>query len=245
MRVWWDKRLKVMRVSTIAIITTLIILLFFAGFTIYGNKVGNFVINVDLRNDIRLSLSAQEDLSQQTERLAYGALTELVDTTYEWLPKNITQKGMGNISDDERSRYMAYSFYLINNSARAVDCDMVLNLVDIVGDPVGMMRVMLIEEDAGTFSEGNRIYALKEDTPERKTAMETDLAVNHKPYTVDYFQIEKGDTEGPLFSVEIKDLDAGAHRRYTIVVWLEGCDLDTNSNHIGARAKMQLDITGY
>ena len=241
----WDKRLKVMRASTVAIISTLVILLFFAGFTIYGNKVGNFVINVDLDNDVRLSLSAQEDLSKQTERLAYGALTELTNSTYEWLPDDLSRKGLGNISDEKGHRYMAYTFYLINNSDRAIDCDLEMNLIDTVGDPMGMLRIMLIEEDAPTSAAGNRIYALKEASPERKAALDADLATSHVPYTTEDFQIEEGDTSGTLFSVQLRDFAAGGSRKYTVVIWLEGCDLDTNTSNIGARAKLQLDITGY
>ena len=245
MRVWWDRRLKWMRASTIAIISILIILLFFAGFTIYGNKVGNFVINVGVNSDISLALSANEDLSDQKPRLVYGALTELKDATYAWLPENIPERGLGNISDEEKHEFMAYSFYLINNSGRAVDCDIDMTLVDIVGDPVGMLRIMIIEEEADTFAEGNRIYALKESTPERKAAMEAELAEGYKPYDVDYFLIEEGDESGTLFSFQLKDFDAGAHRRYTVVMWLEGCDRDTIREHLGTRAKLQLDIAGY
>ena len=115
MRVRWDSRLKVMRVSTIAIIISLSLLLVFAGFTIYGNKVGNFVINVNAQSDIRLSLSAQENLSKQTERLAYSSVMELNDTSYCFLPEDISRQGFGNISDTKESRYLAYSFYLINS----------------------------------------------------------------------------------------------------------------------------------
>ena len=245
MRVWWDKRLKVMRVSTIAIITTLIILVFFAGFTIYGNKVGNFVVNIDIDTDVRLALSDQPDLSRQTERLAYSALMALDDTTYEWLPDDISRRGMGNVSDLDTCRYMAYSFYLINNTPRAVDCDMVMNLVATVGNPTGMLRIMLIEEDADTRAEGNRIYAKEEATPERKAAMEADLATHHILYPVEYFKLNESDTRGQIFSINIKDFAAGAHRRYTVVIWLEGADLDCVNENLGARAKLQLDIYGY
>ena len=245
MRVWWDRRLKWMRASTIAIVSILIILLFFAGFTIYGNKVGNFVINVGVNSDISLALSSHEDLSDQRPRLIYGALTELKDATYDWLPKNIPARGFGNISDNEQHTFMAFSFYLINNSSRSVDCDVVMSLVGTVGEPMGMLRIMMIEEEEDTFSGGNRIYAMEETSPERKAALDADLE-HYRPYDVDgYFLIDEGDKSGKLFSFQLKDFDAGAHIRYTVVMWLEGCDLDTVNEHIGTRAKLQLDITGY
>ena len=229
-----------MRASTIAIVTSLILLLLFAAFTIYGNKVGNFVINVDSHTDVRLSLSSQSDLSRQTERLAYDSVMELNDTTYAWLPNDIARQGVGNVSDTEKSTYLAYSFYLINNSSRALDYDMELNLLDTIGDPLGMVRVMLIEEENDTFDSSNRIYALPEQTVEREQALQADLATL-RSYTTESFLLG----ENKLFSVNVKDFEAGAHRKYTVVIWLEGCDPDCNNDHIAARAKMQLDIQGY
>lgn len=240
MRVWWDKRLKWMRASTIAIATSLILLLVFAAFTIYGNQVGSFVINVDDHSNIRLSLSSHEDLSHQTERLAYDSVMELNDTTYEWLPNDISRQGIGNVSDMEGCRYLGYTFYLINNSDRAVDYDMELNLIDVVGDPLGMMRAMVIEEDKDTFDPSNRIFALPESTPERQQELEDDLATM-KPYQTEDFPIG----ENKLFSINIKDFEVGGSRKYTVVIWLEGCDPDCVNENSGARAKMQLDITGY
>ena len=231
-----------MRASTVAIISTLVILLFFAGFTIYGNKVGNFVINVDLKSDVRLSLSAQEDLSKQTERLAYGALTSLTNSTYDWLPEDISRKGMGNVSDEEHGRYMAYTFYLINNSDREVDCDLDMNLIDTVGDPMGMLRVMLIEEDALTSAEGNRIYALKESSPERKEAMDAELETYYTPYNTVDFLIEEGDTSGTLFSVQLRDFAAGGSRKYTVVIWRKGATLIPSAKTSGPAPNCNLTL---
>lgn len=240
MRVLWDKRLKWMRVSGIAIIIILILLLLFAAFTIYGNKVGNFVINVGNDGEISLMLSDHEDLSEQTPRLVYSSVTYLDHNTYGWLPDDITSRGLGNVSDDNGGAFLAYSFYLINNSSHALDCTMDLTLIDTVGDPMGMIRVMLIEEENGTFDSSNRIYALTESSPEREQEMREELATL-RPYETEPFLL----AESKLFSVDFKDFAAGAHRRFTVVLWLEGCDRDCNNTRLGSRAKMQIDITGY
>ena len=240
MLVRWDSRLKVMRVSTIAIIVSLILLLIFAGFTIYGNKVGNFVINVNEISGIKLSLSSYKDLSKQTDRLAYNSLMELNDSSFCFLPEDIARQGLGNVSDMETGNYLAYSFYLINNSDHAIDYDMELRLIDTVGDPLGMLRVMLIEEENDVNDPSNRIYALPEETPERNERLQNELN-ELIPYRTEDFLIG----EGKLFSISARDFDVGAYRKYTVVIWLEGCDPDCNNSHLGDRAKLQLDINGY
>lgn len=240
MRIRWDNRLKLLRISTVAIIVSLILLLMFAGFTIYGNKVGNFVINVGPQGDIKLSLSVKQDLSEQTDRLVYGSLTELNDTSYGFLPDNLVENGLGNISDTKDSRYLAYSFYLINNSDRAVDYDMSMTLIDTVGDPLGMIRIMVIEGTSLATDSSNRIYALTESSVENQRSLQKELE-KITPYRTQPFL-----TDGKnLFSITARDFQANAFIRYTIVIWLEGCDPDCDDRHIGDRVKTQLNIKGY
>ena len=155
----WQKRLKWKRASAIAIIASVVVLGLFAAFTVYGNKVGNFVINVDNDKDIHLSLSVEENLSSQTERLAFDGLSELGDTTYAYLPDVIAADGIGDKS--VAKSHMAYSFYLINNSDRAVDYQMELKIADVVGDPLQILRVMLIG-----LSGGSRAESLADTSPE-------------------------------------------------------------------------------
>lgn len=233
----WQKRLKWKRASAIAIIASIVVLALFAAFTVYGNKVGNFVINVDNDKDIHLSLSVEENLSSQTERLAFDGLAELGDTTYLYLPDDIAAKGIGDKSVPKS--HMAYSFYLINNSDRAVDYIMELKMVDVVGEPLKIMRVMLIEGDASTFAEGNRIYALPETTEEAEQHLETQLA-RYKTYQAEPFLLD----QDMIFSIDIKDMEQGAVQKYTVVVWIEGCDMECTNAHLGDRIKMELDITG-
>jgi len=240
MRIRWDSRLKIMRVSTIAIIVSLILLIIFAGFTIYGNKVGNFVVNVGSQSDIKLSLSAKQDLSEQTDRLVYGSLMELNDTSYGFLPDDIAKGDLGNVSDKKDSRYLAYSFYLINNSDRALDYDMDMVLIDTVGDPLGMIRIMVIEETNSTNDRSNRIYALEESNEDNQQKLQKELE-KITPYQTKPFLVDGKN----LFSITVKDFQEGAFTRYTIVIWIEGCDPDCNNGHLGDRIKFQLNFTGY
>lgn len=229
-----------MRISGIAIVIILLILLLFAAFTIYGNKVGNFVINVGEDGDIRLSLSDHDDLSEQTERLVYSSLMALDSATYDWFPADLARQGLGNLSDEKNSYYLAYSFYLINNSTTDLDCTLDLNIVDTVGDPLGMLRVMLIEGENDTFDPSNRIYALPESTPERDTQLKTNLRAM-RYYEAEPFLI----AENKVFSVYLRDFAEGEYRKFTVLLWLEGNDLDCNDNQAGSRIKLQLDIVGH
>ena len=240
MKIRWKKRLKVMRASTVGIIVSLIMLLLFAGFTIYGNKVGNFVISVDFDN-IKLSLSAHEDYSNQTERLTFNGLNAVDNTSYGFLPDDISA-GVGEKSVNNRktkTSYLAFSFYLINNSGKSVDYLMNLNIVDTVGDPLPIIRVMIIDGDKSTFDAGNRIYALKESSEDNERILKEGLDAI-RPYKTEDFLSEKR-----IFSINVHDFAAEAKEKYTVLIWLEGCDADCTNERIGSRVKLQLDFIGY
>lgn len=127
----WLKRLQMMRISKIVIAVSLALSVIFAGFTIYGNKVGNFIINVS-NDGAHIAATMKEDLSDLSSRLSVSGLEGQGATTYEDIPRSIA-RGIGNKSDTVYQTYMAFSFYLVNKTERSVDYDMSLNVVDSVG----------------------------------------------------------------------------------------------------------------
>lgn len=239
MKIRWRKRLKVMRTATRAIIFSLIVILLLAGFTVYGARVGTFVINVE-NDEIKLSLSVREDLSEQTARLTFYGVSALSDTTYGYLPEDVSA-GVGDKSaqDNAAYKFMALGFYLINNSEREVDCVMELKVTATVGDPLSILRVLVIEGENGTWSEGNRIFAKPEKSEEDELYLKEGLNRIRYYETLPFISDEK------LFSVKIRDLKPSESQKFTLVFWAEGCDIDCTDDRISDKVKMRLDITGY
>ncbi|MBQ9482409.1 MAG: hypothetical protein IJU84_09605, partial [Clostridia bacterium] len=172
-KIRWEKRLKHMRISTIAILVSLILLIMFAGFTIYGNKVGNFIINVS-NDGVYLTLSVKEDMSERTSRLTFSGLSGQGDATFIDIPSDIST-GIGDKTDKSRLRYMAYSFWLINEGNASVDYIMDLNVIDTVGDPLSVLRVMVIEGDKPRDDASNVIFAQPEASAADKEILEIEL----------------------------------------------------------------------
>lgn len=227
----WDKRIKTMRVSTIAILVTLILLILFAGFTIYGNRVGNFIINVN-NEGVQLALSVNEDLSKPTARLALSGIDGQRDATYTDIPDDIAL-GLGEKNDYYGQRYLAFSFYLINNSTTTVDYDMELNIIDTIGDPLSILRLMIIEGDQE--KDTGIVYALPEATEEGAEQLR-----QHTDYTT---TPHLSDTQ--IFKKTVIDLKPGDAVKYTVVIWIEGWDIECTDYRIGDRIKMELTFFGY
>lgn len=109
----------------------------------------------------------------------------------------------------------------------------------MVGDPLPILRVMVIEGENDTFSYGNRIYAMEESTESARTHLLEALA-QYRAYDTEPFLLE----DDALFSIEGKDMAQGSYTRYTIVLWIEGCDIECVDERLGSRIKLEVDITG-
>lgn len=230
----WDKRLKIMRLSTVIIAVCLVLLVIFAGFTYYGDKVGNFVISIH-NSDIKLALSEKEDLSDATARLTVKGMENQTLATYSFIPDDISA-GLGSKNDLNDYYYMAFSFYLINYSSSAVDYDVSLNIIDTIGDPTGALRVLLIEGDGG--KDAGTVYAKEEASESDKQWLDEQLK-NFQPYEASYFLTEK-----QIFYQRKIDLQPNDKVKYTVVIWLEGCDIDGNNARYGERIKMEMNFYG-
>jgi hypothetical protein len=219
-----------MRVSTIAIIIALLLLLLFAGFTVYGNKVGNFVVNAENNGSKLLSLSMEEDLSDATSRLALGSLSGQSPSTYTDIPDDVSE-GLGVKNDTSTRRYLAFSFYLINGSTVPFDYDMSLTITGTTGDPLSVLRILVIEGE--TSKTNGTVYARDEETEEAKAYLEA-----HTSYTTTSFLSEK-----QIFNKRVTDLSVGEVIKYTVVIWIEGWDVECTDARIGDSVKMQMDFT--
>jgi hypothetical protein len=229
MNVKWKRRLKLMRISTVAIIIALLLLLLFAGFTIYGNKVGNFIVSAE-NNGAKLSLSMEEDLSDSTSRLSIGALSGQSPATYTDIPDEISE-GLGVKHDTTTRRYLAFSFYLVNAGTSAVDYDMTLDITGTVGDPLSVLRIMIIEGD--TSKTNGTVYAKDEESEEGKAQLE-----KYTTYTTTSLISDK-----KVFNRRVTEFLSGERIKYTVVIWIEGWDIECTDARIGDSVKMQMDFS--
>lgn len=258
MIVQWLKRLKWMRISKYAIIITLLLSLVFAGFTVYGARIGNFNIYVD-GNDLGFAIYMKEDKSDLGTHLSVPMLDDMTDTTFEDIAAQYVRdsivNGLGPKNDEEHKRYLAFSFVLVNLSDRMVNYDFELTVIaseDGVGGKKveSAMRILLLREwkyDEGPtyealeteaekdrFFRDGKIYALAEETEDAKDQL--------KEFT--NYETEDFISAVQLLKITETDFEASSEVKYTVVMWLEGWDVDCANAIMGGRIKMRLDITG-
>ncbi|MCD7729749.1 MAG: hypothetical protein LUI60_07570 [Clostridia bacterium] len=242
----WRTRLVFNRISKVAIITCLAASVTFAGFTIYGSKVGNFVVNVeDTKGSIKLSVD-EDPLSETatlTNILSTPVLKKQVDATYNWIPDNIAE-GMGS-KNDENYRYFAYSFYLVNTGETTIDYDFGAYITETTLSADEIVRFMVIKGEQYTYNEDTEfpadayksqgtIYAKTESSEENKAYVET--SAGYPAPQVDFLS----DT---IICTSQESVDGLSCIKYTLVMWIEGYDVDCTDDKIGGTIKMEVNIT--
>ena len=115
---------------------------------------------------------------------------------------------------------------------------MELNIIDTVGDPLSVMRVMIIEGDKDKDDKANLIFAQEEPTVEAKEKLEARLVKYGYYKSTDFISKDR------IFSVKGLDLQPQTGQKYTVVLWIEGCDEQCSDERLGDRVKMQMDIYG-
>ncbi|MDE7076427.1 MAG: hypothetical protein K2O62_03810 [Clostridia bacterium] len=261
----WTKRLKWIRISKIVIPIALAISLVFAGFTVYAHKAEYFVLRIANDDGVNLALTMNRDLSGQTSRLrvpvngGYEDATWIPDPDSVYIPNRYNRNLPNDIAKydgehsiyETRGRYSFYSFsfWLVNNSSRAVDVDMRVNIDSVVikdkesdihiDDAV---RFMLIEHEPLLSDNTYVIYKKAEKNEENERYLNSNIEYgthNTVSFASDICVVNR---EGDL---GYRNLAAGDTIRFTVVMWLEGWDPECIDQIIGESLKMSIDFTGH
>ena len=239
--------------------------LVFAGFAVFAREAENFVVRVNAPTDVSLALTFNRDLSEQTTQLLAPVNGKYMDVTYTPSTQHLYQDSVysKNLPDDiakydgshsvyrqkNQLSFFSFSFYLVNNSTRAVDIDMELNIDELVVKDKngvhhvdGAVRVMLIEGEPLLSDNTYMIYKKEEVSEEDQKVLDENVAYgkeNVAPFLSDKCVMKRtGDTG-------YKSVGKGETLRFTIVIWLEGWDVDCIDEIRYDSMKMSMDFTGY
>lgn len=252
------RRIKLMRMSRVVIVVALSLLVVLAGFTIYGNKVGNFVVSLD-PGGAGLALSTADNPQDEgawTARLSLRGLQEQTDTTYADMPIDTILEGMGTKNSPKRE-YIAFSFWLINTSSSAVDYSVKFSVSESAGVAADAMRVMVVEGDPISAEQPGLIYATEEqDDPEAVDGLHGEEMAQDPDHRQIHTRAEKEEyiaahtvyettpfaSRTEIVDAVRTDFERGGAIKYTVVIWLEGWDYDCMDDIRGAKLKFELDF---
>lgn len=254
----WFKRLKMMRISKYAIIICLLLAIIFAGFTVYGARTGRFVVHVEQVEGVDLAVYMKEDKSDMRQSLEIDPLSNWTDFTYNKLVERSDTliNGLGVKNDQNYvggvyNRYMCFSFMLVNRGSKPLDVLFELAVTHNKdgpdgGNAINAVRVSIIEGE-NSFESG-RVFAKAEQTTEDHTKEEAEELLKYESHDGKYryvpYETKPFISDTLICSEEYVDLKVGEERKYTLVLWLEGQDIECVDDVFEAELIMELDIIG-
>lgn len=224
----WKTRLKLFKISSVALVTSAIISVSVVLLTIYGQNVGNFVITVEEDNRVKLSLSETPEFENPTSVLTAEGLKDMTNTSRNRLPKNYFGTINGAHNDNINHLYSAYTFYLRNYSDITVDFLTEIVIKEEYKDVSSATWFMLITEFNGNIT--TKFYAKARPDGSRETGggKYTDLNQFASPSVV--------------LSEEYLGLKVGDIIKFTIVYWLDGDDPECVDKIKGGSMRMEMQF---
>lgn len=221
----WGARIKFNKIAKIVGLIAALLTTVAAGFTFIGANGANFVVKFEESNGLNLSMYESEDLANPVSRLTYPSVLDQVDVTISNIPEDI-EDGLGNKSDYDFSRYMAFSFLLKNNSNVDVDIELNINMSKIKKGVDSAIRVMLIKD--GVVS----IYAKPKEPPDADVGKPEDY-----PYLTEMFV-----SPTIVCTKKYEKMKMGEIFKFTVAIWLEGYDSQCVDAIKGGTMSMDMSI---
>lgn len=136
----------------------------------------------------------------------------------KWLPDDLDKKGGGSHNGES---YLSYTFYIENMGKDIVNYYDELIIDDVIKNVDEAIRFRVYFDGEPT------VYAKKSITGDPEKG------------TVAFLNDES------VFIHEVKDFAPGEIHQYTVVMWIEGNDLECTNNILGGELKVHYDFKSY
>lgn len=203
------------RVTAVIVLALFIIVLLMYLFSLFSSQAGRFTVSSS-DGERGLILSETVGFEHMTARLEAGAVENMDNITYEWLPEDLTETDGSHNGDN----YLAYTFYCKNTGIEDIDYRAYIQIEWMKLAVDEAVRVQLYRNDEW------KVYAkqAKDGTPEVDPMFETTPFVDAVTIA-DYVR---------------EDFVVGEVDKYTVVVWLEGEDPECVNDILGGELKMSM-----
>lgn len=216
------------RILTLGVIISGMLSIAFAIITFYGQNAGNFVISVDSVAKLRgITISETPTFEQQLSRLLTDPIDQARDVTYTWLKIDEVSQTNGSYHDTDLE-YVAYTFYVQNSGSETLDVNYSIKITEKMSGIEDAIRILIIEDGVETMYMKPDEIAPGEDEP-----YYPELMPSAAPFLSDTI----------VFRKTFENFKPGQIKKFSLLVWLEGYDPDTNDDILNARIRMEMLFT--
>lgn len=205
------------------IIVTFIALLIVTFITYYGQNAGNFVLSIDEDlKDRNVYMSETVDFINPTAMLQADAVYDARDITYSFVNIDEAVNTDGTYKDPY-FKYVAYTFYIKNFGYETTDLEYTTTINSVSDNVDKAIRIMVITQYQDVVQQ--KIYMAKDDV---------EYDYEDIPECIEFL------SEKMVMQEKITGFFPDEQIKFTVFMWLEGQDPDTNDSILGGKVKLQL-----
>ena len=212
------KKRKILTKSLFIVFLGLLLLLSIAYFIVYiVNQTGNFTIMLDenLDKESNIVISPRSDFSILPRKMVMDSLEYMDNITESWLPNDIDDiEGPHN-----GNNYLAYTFFVKNISDDETEYRTTIDILSVIKNVDDAVRVAVYKNGVKT------VYAKR-----RPDTFEPEVG------TEPFYKVDQ------VMNVLHDKFMPGQVDKYTVVIWLEGNDLECIDSILGGEMKMVMTI---
>ena len=213
-RVKFKKKLIKVIKLVVLFILLILLLLYLVMNLVYNN--GNFSITLDKNLYFTRGIVIYDDPDYKVFRaeLFAQSVDYFDNISYKWLPDNLHDAEGSHNGDN----YVAYTFYIENTGEDVSDYWSEIIIDDVIKNVDEAIRIRV-------YKNGNFV-----------TYAKPDINGNPEPNTIPFMN-------NTLIAFEHREnFSPGDVDKYTVVMWLEGSDLDCTDNLLGGEIKVHMEF---
>lgn len=210
----------------------------------FGQYMGTFVISLDdAAVELGISISDNQDFLNPSTRLLVNPVNNAIPVTFSDIAFEEAISKDGDLDTTGENNFIAYTFYLRNEGNVSVDVALDLATITVTKGVDSAVRVAIIED--GYIDENGyismvdgKLYMKSEENMDQVTY---ELLSKEQKELYDRFDVHKFDTEH-FGDYVIENFNPGNHKKFTLLIWLEGWDADCNDSIKNGQLKMDLSF---
>ena len=212
-----EKKMNRILVAVLLLVILILLIFYFVMGIIYNR--GNFSITLDknLYFDDGLIIYDDPEYKVYRSELLAPAPDTFDSISYKWLPDDLGNAMLGSHNGDN---YLAYTFLIENTGDKAVSYVSRVVIEDVIKNVDEAVRIRIYKNDEEAVT-----YAKLSATGEAETGT--------VPFLEDNLVMEE----------QVTDFQPGSINRYTIVMWIEGTDLECTDNILGGEFKAHMNFS--
>lgn len=224
-----EYRRKNLMIRLTVVISVFFIICWFA-LQVSQKYAGSFEINLD--NGRRsLTLSETPDFENPSDVLFAEIPPGMDNISYTYIP--LDEIGTINGSDNGKN-YLCYTFYVKNSGNKKLDYNCAMKILNYDKGLDECIRIMMVRNGESSY------YAKCKNG----TDGEPELVYYYDDHARfdEVILTEAFKSEEEVFSKDYYGLTVGNYDKYTVVVWIEGSDPETNNEKLQGVVRMRIDF---